>query len=220
LANLRLNWTLDYSMLSTLIAIWLLHIVATATPGANTLLVAQLAASGHGPSAVFSAIGIAIGSAIWAALAVLGVNILFATFPVLRTTLQVAGAAYLLFLAARFWSSGNSVNDIAVELFSPYVALYRGMLTNFTNPKAALFFGGIFSTCFPPNPSNMLLIASVLVVFVNAMCWYVALAYLFGCEPIRKMYMRNRGLIVKIAGALLGTIGLRFLILSFHDAKV
>lgn len=206
-------------MLSTLIAIWLLHIVATVTPGANTLLVAQLAASGRGSSAVFSAIGVAMGSAAWAALAVLGVNILFASFPVLRIALQIAGAMYLLYLATRLWSSGNTGNDIAIKVLPPYAALYRGMLTNFTNPKAALFFGGIFSTCLPANPSRALLIASVLVIFVNALVWYIALAYLFSRKPIRDRYMRSRDLILKIAGAMLGALGLRFLLMSFHDAR-
>lgn len=206
-------------MLSPLIAIWLLHVVATVTPGANTLLVSQLAASGRGFSALFAAIGVAIGSAVWAALAVLGVNIVFVAFPVLRMTLEIAGGLYLLYLGTRLWMSGNAGDNIASEPLPPFPALYRGLLTNFTNPKAALFFGGIFSTCLPSDPSTALLVASVLVVFVNALCWYAALAYLFSRKPVREAYMHKRNMIGKMAGIVLGGLGLRFLILSLREGR-
>jgi threonine efflux protein len=141
-------------------------------------------------------------------------------FPVLRIALQVAGGLYLLYLATRLWSSGNMENDITIGLLSPFAAFNRGALTNFTNPKAALFFGGVFSTCFPTNPSNALLVASVLVVFVNALCWYASLAYLFSRKPVRDVYMRKRSMIGKMAGALLGALGARFLLVSLRDARM
>ena len=215
----RLRQPLNHTMLSTLIAIWFLHAVATVTPGTNTLLVAQLAASDRASSAIFAAIGVAMGSAVWAALALLGVNILFAVFPLVRIALQVAGGLYLLYLATRLWSSGKRENDITVGSLSPFVAFYRGLLTNFSNPKAALFFGGVFSTCFPIDPPNALLVASVLVVFVNALCWYVSLAYLFSRKPVRDAYLRKRSMIGKMAGVLLGALGSRFLLMSLRDER-
>lgn len=45
-------------MLSTLIGIWLLHVAALLSPGANVLLVSQLAASDRAGSAAFAALGI------------------------------------------------------------------------------------------------------------------------------------------------------------------
>ena len=52
-------------MLSTFVTIWLLHVAALLTPGANLLLVTQLAASGHRRSASYAALGVASGAAIW-----------------------------------------------------------------------------------------------------------------------------------------------------------
>jgi len=204
-------------MLSILVTIWLLHAAATVTPGANTLLVIQIAASDRGSNAVFTSIGVAVGSAVWAALAVLGVNIIFAAFPVLRISLQVAGGLYLLYLATRLWSSGNKWDEMAIEPLSPFAAFYRGVFTNFSNPKAALFFGGIFSACFPADPSPAFLIASVLVIFANALCWYVLLAYLFSRKPVREAYLCKRDMVGKLAAVILGGIGFRFLLLSLPD---
>jgi threonine efflux protein len=41
-------------MLSTLVTIWLLHVAALLSPGANVLLVSQLAASDHARSARYA----------------------------------------------------------------------------------------------------------------------------------------------------------------------
>jgi len=99
-------------MLSTFVTIWLLHVAALLTPGANVLLVSQLAASGHRRSASYAALGVAIGAAIWSSSAVLGVSALFAAFPAARLFLQVAGATYLLYVASRLWRSrGSTAGD-------------------------------------------------------------------------------------------------------------
>lgn len=206
-------------MLSILATVWLLHIAATITPGTNTLLVSQLAASNREPNAMFAAFGVAVGSALWAALAVLGVNLIFNAFPVLRISLQVVGALYLLYVAVRLWSSGDTSTNIAAESVSPIAAFRLGALTNFTNPKAALFFGSVFSACFPPDPNPALLAAAVVVVFVNALCWYGLLAHLFSREPVRVAYLRKRRIASKIAGIMLGGLGLRFLLLSLREAR-
>lgn len=54
-------------MLATLAAIWLVHVAALITPGANVLLVSQLAASDRTRSAAFAAFGVTTGAALWSA---------------------------------------------------------------------------------------------------------------------------------------------------------
>lgn len=61
-------------MFTTLLSIWILHLASMATPGANVLLVSQLAASDRTQSAVFAALGITLGGFLWASSAVLGVR--------------------------------------------------------------------------------------------------------------------------------------------------
>ena len=207
-------------MFTTLTAVWLLHMAATVTPVTNTLLVTQLAASHRGPAAMFAAAGVAVGSAAWAAFAVLGVHLVFTAFPVLRLALQVAGGLYLLYVALRLWASASTGHrDGRTTSLTPAAAFRRGVLTNFTNPKAALFFGSIFSTCLPASPGPGLLGATVAVVFVNALGWYSLLAYLFTREPVRAAYDRKRHAVDRLAGAVLGALGLRILLASLREAK-
>ena len=79
-------------MLSTLLAIALLHWVVLMTPGANVLVVSNLAASGSRRAAVYAALGVTFVAGIWSSLAVLGVSAVFAAHPFLRMAVQVAPA--------------------------------------------------------------------------------------------------------------------------------
>src|SRR5260370_12984478 len=142
-------------MLCTLVTMWILQVAAMMSPGPNVLLVSQLAASDRARSAVFAALGVACGATLWATCAVLGVHVVFLAFPGLRLALQVAGGAYLLYVAIRLWRSSGAALDGRASSVSSWAAFRRGFLTNITNPKVAPFFCSIFSTSFPSAPSPL-----------------------------------------------------------------
>src|SRR5437868_10011473 len=117
-------------MLSTFVAIWILHVAAMMSPGPNVLLVSQLAASDRARSAVFAAIGVTCGAGLWATCAVLGVHIVFVAFPELRLALQVTGGVYLLYVAIRLWRSNGPAPVGRASSESSWAGFRRGLLTN------------------------------------------------------------------------------------------
>jgi threonine efflux protein len=205
-------------MLSTFVTIWILHVAAMLSPGPNVLLVSQLAASDRGRSAVFAALGVAFGATLWATCAVLGVHVVFVAFPGLRLALQVAGGAYLLYVAVRLWRSNGAALDGRASSVSSSAAFRRGFLTNITNPKVALFFGSIFATSFPAAPSPILQVSVVAMVALNAACWHALLAYLFSRERVRAAYSRTRDVGNRIASVTMGALGLSLLVTSLREA--
>lgn len=206
-------------MLSTLIGIWFLHVAVLLSPGANVLLVSQLAASDRARSAAFAALGVTVVAGVWASCAVLGVNALFQTFPGLRLALQIAGGLYLLYVASRLWRSNNTVFNGPATSVSALAAFRLGLLTNITNPKSALFFGSIFAASFPPEPSALLQVSAVTMVVVNALCWHLLLAYLFSRERVRSAYSRTRNTGNRIASVLVGALGLGLLVAALREAR-
>src|SRR5262245_45695741 len=96
---------------STLLAIALLHWVALITPGPNSLVVSNLAASGSRRLAICAALGITVVAGIWSSLAVLGVSAIFTAHHYLRTAVQVAGGCYLLYVGFRFWRIGAATSQ-------------------------------------------------------------------------------------------------------------
>lgn len=206
-------------MLATLIGIWFLHVAVLLSPGANVLLVSQLAAGERARSAAFAALGVTVVAGVWASCAVLGVNALFQAFPGLRLALQITGGLYLLYVANRLWRSNSTFMNGRAKSVSPLAAFRLGLLTNITNPKSALFFGSIFAASFPPEPSTLLQVSAVTMVVVNALCWHLLLAYLFSRERVRSAYSRARNTANRIASVLVGALGLGLLVASLREAR-
>jgi threonine efflux protein len=206
-------------MLTALLTVALLHWIVLVTPGSNVLLVSQLAASGHRRSACYAGLGITLVAVVWALLAILGVNALFASLPKLRLALQVAGGIYLCYVAVRLWRAGTSVTTQQSELLAPWAAFQLGFLTNILNPKSALFFGSVFATAFPQQPSVSLLAAATALVFVNALLWHSFLALAFSNLQVQAAYTRQRRLLNRISGALVGAFGLRLLVATAIEVR-
>jgi threonine/homoserine/homoserine lactone efflux protein len=204
---------------TTFVTLWLLHAAALLTPGANSLLVTHLAASGHVRSAAFAAVGVTVGAAAWSGAAVLGVGALFAAFPAVRLLLQVAGAVYLLHVALRMWRSGGPSALAGAPSLSPAAAVRAGLLTNLSNPKSAFFFGSIFSAALPSEPTAVVLLAAVLLIVINALCWHLLLAVLFSRPVVRAGYARQKRLFARLAGAVVGGLGLSLLFASLTEAR-
>lgn len=205
-------------MLSTLTTVWLIHLAATAMPGANTLVVLQLAASNKRSLAAYAAVGVAVGSALWATLAVLGVNAVFAAFPRLRIGLQIIGGAYLFWLAVKLWRTTNDSHTDQINATSSAQAFRLGLLTNFSNPKAALFFGSIFSAILPPTQPALLATICVALVFVNALVWYNLIAYVFSRKFFRAAYLAYSSFASRVAAVTFGTLGTRFAVQATQES--
>jgi threonine efflux protein len=206
-------------MLTTLFTVVILHWVVLVTPGANVLLISQLAASGDKRGAVFASFGVCTVTLVWATLAILGLNAVFTAVPQLRIAVQIVGGVYLMYVAVRLWRAGESSNEAKASPMRPFAAFRMGFLTNITNPKSALFFGSVFATALPSAPSGTLLVIAISLVVFNALIWHLFLALAFSHPRVQAGYARQRKVLNRIAGAVVGAIGARLLLTSVLEAK-
>lgn len=196
-------------MVSTLVTVSVLHWLVLVTPGANVLVVSQLAASGQRKAALCAAGGVTSVALIWSVLAVLGVHAIFAAHHYLRMMLQLAGGGYLCYVAIRLWRSGSQQTQAHRTAMNSAAAFRLGFLTNIMNPKSALFFGSVFASALPASPSSTLLVAVVGMVFVNALVWHAVLALTFSQARVQRAYGRYRGRLNRIAAIVVAVFGLR-----------
>lgn len=206
-------------MFTTLATIALLHWVVLVTPGANVLVISQLAAGGQRRSALYASFGVTAVAVTWALLAILGVNAVFGAMPALRLALQVAGGIYLCYVAVRLWRSGASADGRVSEMLTPGAAFRLGFLTNIMNPKSALFFGSVFATALPQNPSTSLLACALGLVFLNSLGWHIFLALAFSHPRVQSGYARQRQGLNRIASAIVGALGLRLLATTVNEIR-
>lgn len=192
-----------------LLPLALMHWAVLVTPGANFLLVGQLAASGQRRAALSATLGITAVTFSWALLAVLGVGLLFALHPLLRQTVQIAGGLYLLWIALRMLRSraGHGGGAAQPAALGALQALRMGFLTNALNPKTALFFSGVFASVLPAEVSRGQLGAAVGLVYANALVWHLGLALVFSNPWVQAQYARQQRLLTRGCGGLVALLG-------------
>ncbi|MFB9992169.1 LysE family transporter [Deinococcus oregonensis] len=197
--------------MDTLITVALVHMVVLVIPGPDVLLVSQTAVARSRRAALFAGAGVVTGIAAWAVLALLGIGILFQNFAWIHGVIRVAGGMYLLYMAYNLWRS--SLGPTAAQ-HSPVVTpqgdwrAYRsGLLTNLANPKAAIFFGSVFSSVIPANSSTGLRLGVFAVILGLSVLWFVLVALGMSTAPLQAGYLRAKRSIDRVAGTLMAGFG-------------
>jgi threonine efflux protein len=206
-------------MISSLVAIALLHWAVLLVPGFNVVLIGQLAAGGSRAAALFAVVGMTTATLIWASLAVLGVGAVFSTHPQLRFAAQIAGGAYLLYLAVKLWRSGAAIGAQAPTTLGKFAALRIGLVTSLLNQKIALFYGSVFATSLPPAPSLLHIASAIAVVYANSIVWHASLAVLLSHHKVQQVYLRNFARLSKVSGAMVGAFGLRLIVATLQEIR-
>lgn len=108
------------------------------TPGVDFVYVSVSGMQGGPRMGAAAAVGINLGILVHVVAAAAGLSALLLAYPGAYDAIRYAGAAYLLFLAWRAWTSQDSLGKGRAEA-SVAQAIRRGFLTNVLNPKTALF---------------------------------------------------------------------------------
>ena len=207
-------------MLTTFLTIAVLHWVALVTPGVNFVLILQLAAGSPRSVSLSAAAGITTVTFLWALLAILGMGAAFFAHPALRQAFQIAGGAYLCYVAWKLWQSPAAVaTEVKAVTTSRAAAFRMGFVTNVFNPKTALFCGSVFATALPPSPGPAVLAGAVLLCWFNAVVWHVFLALAFSHGRVQSAYQRGRTVFNRGAAGLVGAFGLRLLVTTMQELR-
>jgi threonine efflux protein len=195
---------------ATLLSVALVHWIAMASPGPNVLLVAQTAMSRSRREALAVAAGIATGALLMSAAAALGLGLLVESAIWVRPLLQLAGAAYLIYLGVQTWRSADRPGTLDAALPAPLGRQYRrGLFTNLSNPKALVFFGSVIAPTLDVANSGWIGLAAVGVITVDALVWHALLAVAFARPALQRRYLSAKRVVDRVVGGLLALIGVR-----------
>lgn len=122
--------------------------VLAVAPGPDNLFVLLQSAMYGSRAGIFVTLGLCVGVFIQTLLAAFGVAAVVAASPTLLMIIQLAGAAYLLYLAWGAWKApvGGESGESAKKYprLSNFQLWRRGILMNITNPKVLIFFLAFF----------------------------------------------------------------------------
>jgi threonine/homoserine/homoserine lactone efflux protein len=167
-------------------------------PGPDMVLVLQTSSSQGRGHALATALGLAAARAMHVALAALGLAALLKTVPWAFDAVRVIGAAYLVWLGVRMaratpWAVPIGASPPADPAGARRAAIWRGVLTNGTNPKALLFCSVLLPQFVHADHGNVagqfLLLGAILVALGFVFdAWYAmagaALGYWMARHPV------------------------------------
>jgi len=150
-------------------------------PGPDSLLIMTRSATQGWRAGSAAALGIGTGTFVHIVGAALGLSAILATSAAAFTVVKLAGAAYILYLAAgMLLSKRNDGATVPLKIAPlPYRRIYaQGILTNVLNPKVALFFLAFVPQFIAANaPHKALAFLLLGTIFnINGMLWCHALA--------------------------------------------
>lgn len=147
-------------------------LVLALTPGpAVVYIVARTVAQGRA-CGLASVLGVALGNLANALGAALGLAALFAVSSAAFTVVKWAGAAYLVYLGVRLWTTASPVASTTPQVpVKPLLRVFRdGFVVALLNPKTSLFFAAFLPQFMSTQGSALWQTLALGTVFVAVAC--------------------------------------------------
>ena len=179
--------------------------VAILSPGPGIVAISHAAFNLGRRGALPYALGLALGASAWCLVALLGLAVLFRTFPLALSLFHVAGGLYLLWIATKLW---RHADDPLPEPSGAARGFAAGMALNLSNPKPGLFYASVLLSIFP-DLQGFGASASVYAVALGMeLFYYLSLASILSAAAIRTRYFAAKPWIDRIAALLITVLGL------------
>jgi threonine/homoserine/homoserine lactone efflux protein len=206
-------------VLQSLAAFLAVSAMVICTPGQDTALTIRNTLAGGRAGGIATAVGVALGQAVWTVAAAAGVVALLAASEPAFRALKLAGAAYLIYLGAQSLYSAlrRRPRELPTEetqqrQLAPSRALRQGILSNLGNPKMAVFFASLLPQFAPGGSDAFLVLLALGLLFCSLTLGWLTL-YAFAVSkarrllagPARRVLDAVTGLLLVVFGARLAT---------------
>lgn len=185
-------------------------LAAILSPGPAMLYFIRTTLAQGRRTGLFTVWGLGAMAASWTALALLGLDAVFALFPWTYFIIKTGGALYLLWIAYQTWKHAR--DPLGEPPRPPARAFLGGVLVNLANPKSVLFSAAVLIVIFPPGlglAEKGLIVLNHLVV---EWCVGSMLVVLLSTRAVSVRYLRAKPAFDRIAAGVLGLLGLRLLL--------
>ena len=182
--------------------------VVICTPGQDTALTIRNALAGGRRSGLATALGVALGQAVWTIAAGAGLVAVLRVSQPAFTALRLAGAAYLIYLGVQSLVAAlrRSPHRPAAGRSTPGSSLRQGLVSNLANPKMVVFF-----TSLLPQFGDAFATLLALGLFFSVLTGAWLAAYAVAAARARRLLAREcvRRVFDVLTGAVLVALGLR-----------
>lgn len=158
-------------------------ILLTIAPGPDNLFVLAQSIAKDKKAGIMTSLGLCTGLLVHITAATIGLSALIYQSVIVFSIIKFAGAAYLLYLAYRSFTSKESNIELNANDSYHYQALYkRGIIMNLLNPKVSLFFLALFPQFISPNGASIPIQMFVLgiIFLIQTLIIFTVISFLAG----------------------------------------
>ena len=187
-------------------------LVGAMSPGPSFVLVARTSVAVSRSAGVANALGMGLGGLLFAAAALLGLQVALAAVPWAYLGLKIAGGAYL---SVQLWRGAREPIEMQPVSTDGPGSLRRffavGIATQLSNPKTAIAYASIFTALLPADPPAWAAGVILPTIFLIETGWYAIVAVVFSSDGPRRSYIGAKFLIDRLAAGVLGLLGVKLL---------
>lgn len=202
-------------MLATLAGLLAVLSLGLLSPGPDFLLVVRNSIGGHRARGLATVAGISLGLGVQTAAIALGLAAVPAS---VFTALQLTGAAYLAWLGLRALlprRTDASDNPGSAQPPTARSGFVDGLACNLTNPKAFLFFTGVFAQLVPPGTTSGWRIGLPLAITLHGAILWTLVVTALQSPPVAKRLEHLQHWLPKAFGAVLLVFAVWLTLLAF-----
>lgn len=195
--------------MTELIAVALITILATISPGPDFAMVTRNSYL-HGRNAgMLAAFGIALGVQVHVFYTMFGIGLIIANSPSLFTLIKITGAFYLIVIGWKTFSNQSKlVIDLHIDVpVSRFQVLLNGFLTNALNPKTTLFVISTYTQVVQAGTPLTIQFGYGLFMSAIHLVWFALVALFFSQQTFRSRMISHQNGIDKLIGSVLMGLG-------------
>jgi threonine/homoserine/homoserine lactone efflux protein len=170
--------------LTFIFVILTIHFLAVISPGPDFVMAVKNSLNYGRKIGVFTAAGFALGIVVHLFYCYIGVAVAISQIPILFNLIKIIGAIYLLYVAYEIFLHRSDVAHVDLSshdktTITELQAVRVGFWTNLLNPKATLFFLGLFTTAVPASVGKSVLLLVCAGMVANTFLWFTLVSIVF-----------------------------------------
>ena len=185
------------------------------SPGPSFILVATTTLGSSRKHGIAASIGMGVGGVVLSILALAGLHAVLTNVPFLYGALKIFGGIYLAYLAIRIYRGANQSMSVDINPATDHHSLGRSFLISFitqiSNPKAAIIYGGIFAALLPEKTPFSFYYILPPLVFIVETGWYLVVTLVLSTASSRAVYLRSKSLYDRLAAAAMAGLSIKLL---------
>ena len=188
--------------------------VGAISPGPSFLYIAQLAANRRS-AALQATLGLALGGALYGALAVWGVARVISGNSLAMGLLRGFGGVFMLYLGISLWIHAKDSLSTSEAPRSSRNNLLFGFITQVSNPKTIVIYVSVYGALLPHSPAPWLYVALPAAMFTIEFTWYTIVSFVISSEASRTFYLRLKLWIDRVTGLVLALVSISLFLAIF-----